>query len=39
MLGLASVQSRFRPRILEAFEAHCRAEITNNRVPGMTPVR
>jgi DNA-binding transcriptional LysR family regulator len=39
MLGLASVQSRFRPRILEAFEAHCRAEITSSRVPGMNPVR
>jgi DNA-binding transcriptional LysR family regulator len=38
MLGLATVRLRFRPRILEAFEEHCRAVITNRDIPGMTPV-
>jgi DNA-binding transcriptional LysR family regulator len=36
MLGLASIRGRFRPRILEAFEAHCRAEISGAGIPGMT---
>ena len=39
MLGLATVRSRFRPRILDAFEDHCRAEIGAARIPGMTPVK
>ncbi|HUS52813.1 MAG TPA: LysR substrate-binding domain-containing protein [Thermohalobaculum sp.] len=38
MLGLATVRMRFRPRILEAFEEHCRAAITDSDIPGMTPV-
>ncbi|HSF94601.1 MAG TPA: LysR family transcriptional regulator [Thermohalobaculum sp.] len=37
MLGLASVRGRFQPRILDAFVAHCRAEISAARIPGMRP--
>jgi DNA-binding transcriptional LysR family regulator len=39
MLGLATLRSRARPRILEVFEAHCRAEISEISIPGMTPMR
>ena len=39
MLGLATVRSRFRPRILDAFEAHCRTQIAENNIPGMNSAR
>jgi DNA-binding transcriptional LysR family regulator len=36
MLGLATLASRSRSRIIEAFEAHCRAEISDISIPGMS---
>ena len=39
MLGMATARTRSKPRILEAFEEHCRAAITDTHIPGMLPVR
>ena len=39
MLGMATARTRSKPRILEAFEEHCRAAITDTHIPGMMPVR
>jgi DNA-binding transcriptional LysR family regulator len=34
-LGLASMRSDRKPRILRAFEEHCRSAIDDDRIPGM----
>ena len=39
MLGMATARTRSKPRILETFEEHCRAAITDTHIPGMLPVR
>ncbi len=36
-LGLATVQSERETRIVRAFREHCRAEISDNNIPGMGP--
>jgi DNA-binding transcriptional LysR family regulator len=38
MLGMATARTRSKPRILEAFEQHCRIAITDASIPGMMPV-
>ena len=38
MLGLATARMRSKPRVLEAFEEHCRAAITDHCIPGMMPL-
>ncbi len=35
-LGLATMRTERRPRILTAFEEHCRARVSNDSAPGMT---
>ena len=37
ILGLAMVKLDTKPRIVEAFEDHCRQLIKNDNIPGMTP--
>ena len=34
-IGIATLRQDRKPRILEAFEQHCRAMITNTSIPGM----
>jgi DNA-binding transcriptional LysR family regulator len=34
-LGLATMRSDRKPRVLRAFEEHCRAVISDDRIPGM----
>jgi molybdenum-dependent DNA-binding transcriptional regulator ModE len=36
-LGVARARESFRPKLLEAFEAHCRAVIHDDAIPGMAP--
>ncbi len=38
-LGLASAQSLVKTKLFEAFEDHCRSEITDAKIPGMAPLR
>lgn len=37
-IGLATARTGRKPRILEAFEAHCRAAIGSQGIPGMVPL-
>lgn len=37
VLGLASLRDMQRTRLVEAFEAHCRATIRRGEIPGMQP--
>jgi DNA-binding transcriptional LysR family regulator len=34
-LGLATMRTDRKPRILRAFEQHCRSAIGDDRIPGM----
>jgi DNA-binding transcriptional LysR family regulator len=36
-LGVARARESFRPKIIQAFEAHCRAVIHDDAIPGMAP--
>ena len=35
-LGIATIRSSRKSRVLKTFEAYCRAEISSDRVPGVT---
>jgi hypothetical protein len=37
LLGVATAREGFRPKVISAFEAHCRAEIHDDAIPGMAP--
>jgi DNA-binding transcriptional LysR family regulator len=36
MIGLATARTRVKPRILEAFQSHCRQMISDGDIPGLT---
>ena len=37
LLGVATAREGFRPKVISAFEAHCRATINDESIPGMAP--
>jgi hypothetical protein len=37
LLGVATAREGFRPKVISAFEAHCRASIHDDAIPGMAP--
>ena len=36
-LGVATAREGYKPKVIEAFEAHCRAVISDAAIPGMAP--
>jgi DNA-binding transcriptional LysR family regulator len=36
-LGVATAREGFKPKVIDAFEAHCRAVIRDDAIPGMAP--
>jgi DNA-binding transcriptional LysR family regulator len=37
LLGVATAREGYRPKVIEAFQAHCRAMISDDSIPGMGP--
>jgi DNA-binding transcriptional LysR family regulator len=37
VLGLASLKGHGGSRLVQAFAAHCREQVTNRQIPGMAP--
>jgi len=37
-IGLTTLRQEQKPKALKAFEEHCRKMITNERIPGMSPL-
>ena len=37
LLGVATARESYRPKVISAFEAHCRAVIHDEAIPGMAP--
>jgi DNA-binding transcriptional LysR family regulator len=37
LLGIATARDGFRPKVISAFEAHCREKIHDDAIPGMAP--